>query len=141
MLDSMATEATQAWQGAERATARDQCHHRVGLLPGREGGAQHRYTVESPVTVSGLAGNAPAGLQVGVEIRHTYRGDLAIDLVAPDGSTYRLKDPDPFDAVENVAAVYSVDASAEPASGTWRLRVRDVSAQDGGYLDAWDLTF
>jgi Zn-dependent metalloprotease len=106
-------------------------------VPIPDGGA----AVESPVTVSGLAGNAPAGLQVGVEIRHTYRGDLAVDLVAPDGSTYRLKDPDPFDAVENVSAVYSVDASAEPANGTWRLRVRDVSAQDGGYLDAWDLTF
>ncbi|MEC4621937.1 proprotein convertase P-domain-containing protein, partial [Bacillus paranthracis] len=48
-------------------------------------------TVESPITVSGRSGNAPSSTPVAVDIRHTYRGDLQIDLVAPDGSLYRLK--------------------------------------------------
>ncbi|MEW2417334.1 S8 family serine peptidase, partial [Streptomyces sp. NPDC046866] len=43
-------------------------------------------TVESPITVSGVTGNAPATLKVGVDIKHTYIGDLKVDLVAPDGS-------------------------------------------------------
>ncbi|MEU3774068.1 S8 family serine peptidase, partial [Streptomyces sp. NPDC032472] len=43
-------------------------------------------TVESPITVTGVAGNAPATLKVGVDIKHTYIGDLKVDLVAPDGS-------------------------------------------------------
>src|SRR5262249_18464291 len=43
-------------------------------------------TVESPVTVSGCTGNASTATSVTVHIVHTYRGDLTIDLVAPDGS-------------------------------------------------------
>ena len=42
--------------------------------------------VSSPITVSGLSGNASAATPVAVDIRHTYRGDLVIDLIAPDGS-------------------------------------------------------
>ncbi|MFD8984116.1 S8 family serine peptidase, partial [Streptomyces sp. NPDC059564] len=47
-------------------------------------------TVESPVTVSGVTGNAPATLKVGVNIAHTYIGDLKVDLVAPDGTVYTV---------------------------------------------------
>ncbi|MFD6305727.1 S8 family serine peptidase, partial [Streptomyces sp. NPDC060223] len=75
--------------------------------------------VESPITVSGRTGNAPAALQVGVDITHTYRGDLVIDLVAPDGSTYRLKAASSSDSADNVSTTYTVDASTETANGTW----------------------
>ncbi|MFC9489666.1 S8 family serine peptidase, partial [Streptomyces hydrogenans] len=47
-------------------------------------------TVESAITVSGVTGNAPATLKVGVDIKHTYIGDLKVDLIAPDGSVYNL---------------------------------------------------
>ncbi|KAB8198213.1 M20/M25/M40 family metallo-hydrolase, partial [Lysobacter maris] len=47
-------------------------------------------TVESPITVSGRSGNAPSDASVDVDIRHTYKGDLKVDLVAPDGSTYNI---------------------------------------------------
>ncbi|MFH8843047.1 M4 family metallopeptidase, partial [Streptomyces sp. NPDC017868] len=46
--------------------------------------------VTSSVTVSGITGNAPSNLQVGVDIVHTYIGDLVVDLIAPDGSVYNL---------------------------------------------------
>ncbi|MCI0385953.1 M28 family metallopeptidase [Streptomyces sp. CNQ085] len=97
-------------------------------------------TVESPVSVTGLAGNAPSDLEVGVDIRHTYRGDLVIDLVAPDGSSYRLKNSG-WDSGDDVITTYTVNASSEAASGTWRLRVRDVYRSDSGYIDSWKLTF
>jgi aminopeptidase S len=97
-------------------------------------------TVESPISVTGLSGNAPSGLQVGVDIKHTYRGDLVIDLVAPDGSAYRLKNSD-WDSGDNVVTTYTVNASAEAANGTWRLRVQDVYRSDSGYIDSWKLTF
>ena len=42
--------------------------------------------VTSSITVTGLTGNASAATPVAVDIRHTYRGDLVIDLIAPDGS-------------------------------------------------------
>ncbi|MFI9816322.1 trypsin-like serine protease [Saccharothrix variisporea] len=97
--------------------------------------------VTSPVTVSGQTGNAPAALKVNVDIKHTYRGDLVIDLVAPDGSVYRLKGSSGSDSADNVLATYTVDASTETANGTWNLRVQDVAAQDVGYIDAWSLQF
>ncbi|MEU6344663.1 M28 family metallopeptidase [Streptomyces sp. NPDC046977] len=97
--------------------------------------------VESPVTVSGISGNAPAALAVGVDIRHTWRGDLVVDLVAPDGTSYRLKNSSSSDSADNVITTYTVNASAEVAAGTWKLRVRDVAAQDTGYINSWKLTF
>jgi hypothetical protein len=97
--------------------------------------------VESPITVSGVSGNAPTALKVGVDIKHTYRGDLVVDLVAPDGSTYSLKNSSSSDGAADVAASYTVNAYSEVANGTWKLRVRDAYAQDIGYIDAWNLTF
>ncbi|MEU4762277.1 trypsin-like serine protease [Actinosynnema sp. NPDC023794] len=96
--------------------------------------------VYSNVTVSGVAGNAPSTLKVGVDIKHSYSGDLVIDLVAPDGSTYRVKSSS-NSSTPNVVATYTVNASSEVANGTWRLKVQDVYSQDTGYVDAWRLTF
>lgn len=93
------------------------------------------------MTVSGRTGNAPAALQVGVDIKHTWRGDLVIDLVAPDGTAYRLKNSSSSDSADNVLATYTVNASSEAANGSWKLRVQDTAAQDTGYIDSWKLTF
>ncbi|MEV0241552.1 S8 family serine peptidase [Streptomyces sp. NPDC050674] len=98
-------------------------------------------TVESPITVTGVAGNAPAALKVGVDVKHTYRGDLVLSLVAPDGSVYPLEDFADSDSADDVVKTYTVDASSETASGTWKLRVRDIATQDTGRIDAWNLTF
>jgi serine protease len=97
--------------------------------------------VESSIAVNGLTGNAPSALQVGVDITHTYRGDLVLDLVAPDGSTYRLKAASTSDSADDVKTTYTVDASGETANGTWKLRVQDTAAQDTGTLNSWKLTF
>jgi len=97
--------------------------------------------VTSSVTVSGRTGNAPTNLAVAVDIVHTWRGDLVIDLVAPDGSTYRLKNSSSSDSADNVQATYTVNASSEVANGVWKLKVQDVAAQDTGYINSWKLTF
>ncbi|MEU4131990.1 M28 family metallopeptidase [Streptomyces wuyuanensis] len=97
--------------------------------------------VTSSVTVSGRTGNAPATLKVGVDIKHTWRGDLVVDLLAPDGTAYRLKNSSGSDSADNVITTYTVNASAEAANGIWKLRVQDVAAQDTGYIDSWRLTF
>ncbi len=97
--------------------------------------------IESSIAVSGRTGNAPTTLQVGVDITHTYRGDLVISLVAPDGTVYSLKAASSSDSADNVNTTYTVDASAETANGTWKLRVQDTAAQDTGTLNSWKLTF
>ncbi|RDI19175.1 S8 family peptidase [Lentzea flaviverrucosa] len=96
--------------------------------------------VTSPITVSGVTGNAPATLKVDVNIVHTYRGDLVVDLVAPDGTAYRLKSSN-SDSADNLVATYTVNASGEVANGTWKLQVKDVAAQDVGHINSWKLTF
>ncbi|MGX4689734.1 M4 family metallopeptidase [Streptomyces sp. JNUCC 63] len=96
--------------------------------------------VTSSVTVSGRSGNAPSNLQVSVDIVHSWRGDLQIDLVAPNGSTYRLKNTG-YDPTPDVHQTYTVNASSAPANGTWKLRVQDRGPGDTGYIDGWKLTF
>ncbi|MFJ3792807.1 S8 family serine peptidase [Kitasatospora sp. NPDC090091] len=98
-------------------------------------------TVESPIAVTGVTGNASATLKVGVDIKHTYRGDLVISLVAPDGAVYLLEDFANGDSADDVAKTYTVNASASAANGTWKLRVKDGASGDVGTVDAWNLTF
>jgi serine protease len=98
-------------------------------------------TVSSSIAVTGRTGNAPAALKVDVDIRHTWRGDLVIDLVAPDGTVRNLKASSSSDSTDNVITTYTVDASSEVANGTWKLQVRDVASGDTGYINSWSLTF
>ncbi|MEV6114369.1 M4 family metallopeptidase [Streptomyces sp. NPDC052109] len=97
--------------------------------------------VTSDITVSGRSGNAPSNLQVSVDITHTWRGDLVIDLVGPSGTAYRLKNFSSSDSADNVKQTYTVNASAEPANGTWKLRVQDQATYDTGTINGWKLTF
>ncbi|MFB7464868.1 S8 family serine peptidase [Streptomyces sp. NPDC056224] len=98
-------------------------------------------TVSSSISVTGISGNAPAGLKVGVDIKHTFRGDLKIEIVAPSGASAVLKDISTSDSADNVLTTYTVDASGLVANGTWRLRVTDAYSGDTGYIDSWNLTF
>ncbi|MEU3722129.1 S8 family peptidase [Streptomyces sp. NPDC031705] len=97
-------------------------------------------TVESPVTVSGISGNAPAALTVAVDIKHTYIGDLKVDLVAPDGTLYNLHNRSGGSA-DNLIRTYTVNASSEVANGVWKLRVNDNANLDTGKIDSWALQF
>ncbi|MGW0361942.1 M28 family metallopeptidase [Streptomyces sp. NPDC002990] len=97
--------------------------------------------VTSPVTVSGVSGNAPATTKVDVNIVHTFRGDLVVHLIAPDGTAYLLKNSSGSDSADNVIASYTVNASSEAANGVWKLQVKDVAAQDVGYINSWKITF
>jgi len=97
--------------------------------------------VTSSVTVTGVTGNAPSALKVDVNITHTWRGDLVVDLVAPDGTAYRLKNSSSGDSADNVVATYTVNASSEVANGVWKLKVQDVARQDTGRINSFKLTF
>ncbi|MET8040706.1 S8 family serine peptidase [Micromonospora sp. NPDC005215] len=96
--------------------------------------------VTSSITISGCGRNASSASTVAVNIVHTYRGDLVIDLLAPDGSAYRLKNSSTSDSADNVIATYTVNVSGEAADGIWRLQVRDTYAADTGYINTWTLT-
>lgn len=97
-------------------------------------------TIESPIAVSGRSGNAPGASQVAVNILHTYRGDLKVDLIAPDGSVYVLHNRSGGSA-DNINTTYTVNLSSEALNGTWKLRVNDNGRGDTGTLTSWSITF
>lgn len=100
-----------------------------------------RSSATSSISVTGISGNAPSALKVTVDIVHSYRGDLQIDLIAPNGTSARLKSASGSDSAADVHATYTVNASSSPASGTWKLKVTDVYRGDTGYIDGWSLQF
>ncbi|MCM0676957.1 S8 family serine peptidase [Micromonospora phytophila] len=96
--------------------------------------------VSSSITIAGCGRAASATSSVAVNIVHTYRGDLVVDLIAPDGSAYRLKNSSSFDSADNINTTYTANLAGEAADGTWRLQVRDVYSIDTGYINTWTLT-
>lgn len=96
-------------------------------------------TVESTITVSGRTGNAGTGT-VAVSILHTYKGDLKVDLVAPDGTLYNIHNRT-GGGTDNVSGTFTFDLSSEPLNGVWRLRVNDNASLDTGRIDTWSITF
>ena len=97
-------------------------------------------TVESTINVSGRSGNAPRDAGVFVNITHSYRGDLKVDLVAPDGTAYPLHNRQGGSA-DDINQSYVVDLSSEPLNGAWKLRVQDAARGDTGTLNRWSITF
>jgi serine protease len=70
---------------------------------------------------------------------HARRGDLVIELIAPNGSVRVLKSARSRDTAANVFATYRLNLSARNRNGLWRLRVRDTRRGVIGYLDAWSI--
>ncbi|RDZ27550.1 hypothetical protein DX914_11285 [Lysobacter silvisoli] len=98
--------------------------------------------VSSSIAVAGRSGNAPADAKVSVSIVHPYRGDLKVDLIAPDGSVYALFTGVGNDSGDNVTfSNQAVNLSSEALNGSWKLRAVDRAAQDVGRIDSWSITF
>jgi lysyl endopeptidase len=96
--------------------------------------------VTSSIAVSGRSGNAPSSTAVAVNIVHPYKGDLIVDLLAPDGSVYNLHNRSGGSA-DNINQTYTVNLSSEALNGTWRLRAADRAGSDVGYINSWSITF
>ncbi|MCP3784983.1 M4 family metallopeptidase [Micromonospora sp. A3M-1-15] len=101
--------------------------------------------VESPLVVRGRPGNAPGDLKVTVDLDHMFSNAMVIDLIAPDGTVLTVKPWGPWVLTPELHETYTVDASAVPAVGTWKLRVTDgtpgIFDLDAGHLQRWSLTF
>jgi vibriolysin len=97
-------------------------------------------TIQSPIAVSNRSGSASSSTQVAVDITHTYKGDLKVDLIAPDGSVYVLHNRSGGSA-NDIKTTYSVNLSSEALNGTWTLRVNDNYRGDTGRLNGWSITF
>ncbi|MCY7355187.1 MAG: M20/M25/M40 family metallo-hydrolase [Lysobacter sp.] len=97
-------------------------------------------TVDSPITVSGRPGNGPASASISVNILHSYKGDLKVDLVAPDGTLYNIHNRTGSSA-DNVTGTFTKNLTSEALNGIWKLRVNDNASGDVGRIDTWSITF
>jgi serine protease len=86
-------------------------------------------------------------LEVSVDIRHTYIGDLQVFLTGPDGTMVLLHNRTGGAADDIITTYPSPTAPAQSlaafngrfSSGTWRLSVADQAAGDTGTLRSWGL--
>ncbi|HLT31877.1 MAG TPA: M4 family metallopeptidase [Myxococcaceae bacterium] len=90
-----------------------------------------KLTVTEDVSIDKLA--------VGLDIDHTWRGDLTIELTSPAGTTVTITDRQ-GGSQDDVKGEFDLSAFAgESAKGEWTLTVRDNWTRDEGTLNAWGL--
>ena len=95
----------------------------------------------SSVVVTGEGVVPPEGLTVSVDISHTYRGDVVIDLVSPSGRAVQLKGNDGGDAADDVVETYKVVGMlGEEVAGEWLLKVSDYYEGDEGTFNSWSIS-
>lgn len=113
---------------------------------------------ESPGII--IPDNAPGGIErvltvsqsgqldslvVGLDITHTYIGDLIVELVAPDSTSVLLHQRSGGSS-NNIIKTFSLlntasfqDLQGVPMNGDWTLKVSDHAGVDQGKLNRWGL--
>jgi hypothetical protein len=92
--------------------------------------------------------SVPAGLNllqvtVDVNITHTFRGDLVIQVISPSGKVATLSNnqggatPDFITTNQDISSSFTLGGSA---SGTWQLFVRDIAPADVGNINLFRLS-
>lgn len=87
-----------------------------------------------------------ASFKIGLDITHTYRGDLRVTLATPWGTVVELHPKGQGGNARDLKLTY--DEATLPAlstlrgrntQGAWRLTVQDLAAVDVGRLNSWGL--
>jgi M6 family metalloprotease-like protein len=99
-------------------------------------GISDTITIADAVTISSI--------KVGVDITHTYRGDLRVTLTTPWGTVIELHPKGRGGNADDLKVIY--DETTLPAlatlrgrgtQGAWRLTVHDLAPADTGRLNRW----
>jgi subtilisin-like proprotein convertase family protein/subtilisin family serine protease len=96
-------------------------------------------------TLMVTATGAVRDVTVGVDITHTFIGDLEVSLVPPAGATVNLHqrtggEADNLVATFTAASVPGLSAlRGQPMQGPWKLKVADRDRVDTGKLNRWSL--
>lgn len=90
-----------------------------------------------------------SSVSVSTVIPHTYKGDLVVTLIGPDGTSALLHNRTGGSA-NNVTTTFSIATTAAQSlgafngkntAGNWQLRVQDLAAIDIGTLSSWKISF
>jgi M6 family metalloprotease-like protein len=112
----------------------------VAIPENSPGGIGDTITIAEALTI--------AGLKVGLDITHTFRGDLRVTLTTPWGVVIELHPKGRGGNAHDLKLTY--DETTLPAlatlrgrstQGAWRLVVQDLAPADTGRLNRWSLEF
>jgi subtilisin family serine protease/subtilisin-like proprotein convertase family protein len=87
-------------------------------------------------------------IKVAIDITHTYRGDLRVALISPEGFIAELHKVDRSENAQNLIATFAPANQPDLANwvrggvavnGRWTLSVSDELFRDVGTLNAWSL--
>ncbi len=98
--------------------------------------AANTITDTITVTDSGTV----TSVSVAVDVSHTYKGDLKIDLIAPDGTIKTVHNRSGGSA-DDIDQTYTPDFAGVSIAGIWTLQINDnYATADDGTLNSWTLT-
>lgn len=78
-------------------------------------------------------------VKLDIAIKHEFRGDVGISLMAPNGESFKVLDPSK-DSAKDINESFEIEVGAVESKGTWKLKVWDAVGLDEGYLDRWSIT-
>jgi subtilisin-like proprotein convertase family protein len=92
-------------------------------------------------SVLSVAGNGTVGtLALSLNITHTFRGDLVVTLIGPDGTSFVVSNRAGGSADNLVISNQAItNFAGKVAAGTWTLRVQDAATADVGVINSWSL--
>jgi hypothetical protein len=89
-----------------------------------------------PVTGNGTVGT----LSLSLNITHRFRGNLVVTLVAPDGTSFIVRNRQGGSADNIIINNMAITTfNGRTAAGTWQLQVQDRAATNVGTLNSWSL--
>jgi zinc metalloprotease ZmpA len=88
-----------------------------------------------------VAGNGAVGsLSLSLNITHRFRGNLVVTLIAPDGTSFIVRNRQGGSADNIIINNMPITTfNGRTAAGTWRLQVQDRAAANVGRLNSWSL--
>jgi M6 family metalloprotease-like protein len=99
--------------------------------------------IQSAISIAGSG--SLKSLSVEVDITHTYRGDLQIELISPSGARALIRDNN-GESQDDIREIYTEASTpalkaliGEEINGDWKLHVRDLAQYDNGILNRWAL--
>ena len=99
------------------------------------------HAIESILTVADCPKKGSYFAKITVDIAHKDAGDLHLQLQAPSGTKYSLKEADVWGMQNSQFAktTYYVNLASETANGQWKLVISDEAEVYSGVLKQWTL--
>ncbi len=105
--------------------------------------------VTSRIQLTAEGDVSPSEFEVTVDITHSWRSDVVLELEAPSGKRISLRSEETDDSGDDVIGTFPTtlrsntsfaELAGEALSGAWTLHVSDQAPVDDGVLNSWAIT-